>query len=116
MKGVVFIFVLLCTGIGFCQNQKLIPTVLISKPLIAEIFIGFDGLGNYYYINNSVFTKQNNSKIWEYKNVAYGKITAVDIINPLKIVLFYIYCVTLMNEVMLLIAALEVHPRLIVQQ
>jgi len=89
MKGVVFIFVLLCTGIGFCQNQKLIPTVLISKPLIAEIFIGFDGLGNYYYINNSVFTKQNNSKIWEYKNVAYGKITAVDIINPLKIVLFY---------------------------
>jgi hypothetical protein len=55
----------------------------------ADSFIGFDGLENYYFIDNNVFIKHNNSNKWEYKNVALGKITKVDLINPLKILLYY---------------------------
>jgi hypothetical protein len=89
MKRAVLICILLCTTIGFCQNQKLTPTILDTKIVKADTFIGFDGLGNYYFIDNNVFTKQNSAKTWEYKNIALGKITKVDFINPLKILLFY---------------------------
>ncbi|MDN3678046.1 hypothetical protein QWY90_12085 [Flavobacterium paronense] len=60
-----------------------------TKELEDKIYIGFDGLGNNYYIKDNVFTKQNENQKWEYKNVPLGKITAVDYVNPLKIVVFY---------------------------
>lgn len=89
MKNVIYLFLLLCCSVSFCQNQKLRTTALNTKELENNTFIGFDGLGNNYYINNNVFSKQNENQIWEYKNVALGKITSVDYVNPLKIVLFY---------------------------
>jgi hypothetical protein len=36
-----------------------------------------------------VFIKQDGKKKWEYKNIALGKITSIDFINPLQIVVFY---------------------------
>ena len=60
-----------------------------TKELEDKTYIGFDGLGNNYYIKDNVFSKQNESQVWEYKNVALGKITSVDYVNPLKIVVFY---------------------------
>lgn len=87
MKKSICLFILLWNTIGFSQKPTAIP--LNSKPLLAETFVGFDGLGNYYYIKNNVFTKQNDTQIWEYKNLSLGRITTVDIINPLKIILFY---------------------------
>lgn len=87
MKKSICLFILLWNTIGFSQKSTAIP--LKSKPLPAETFVGFDGLGNYYYIKNNVFTKQNDTQIWEYKNLSLGRITTVDIINPLKIILFY---------------------------
>ena len=89
MKNVIYLFLLMCCSISFCQNQKLRTTALNTKELENNTFIGFDGLGNNYYINNNVFSKQNENQIWEYKNVALGRITSVDYVNPLKIVLFY---------------------------
>ena len=83
------IIILFWSTFCFSQNQKLVATLLNSKPLIAENFVGIDGLGNYYFIKNNVFTKQNDAQILEYKNISLGKISHVDIINPLKIVLFY---------------------------
>jgi hypothetical protein len=89
MKNAINLFLLLCCSISFCQNQKLKTTALNTKELENKTYIGFDGLGSNYYINNNVFSKQNENQIWEYKNVALGKITSVDYVNPLKIVLFY---------------------------
>jgi len=60
-----------------------------SFPIEADTFIGIDGLGNYYSIKNNVFTKQKDNQNLEYKNISLGKISRVDILNPLKIVLFY---------------------------
>ena len=89
MKNVIYLLLLCTSTIGFCQNQKLKTTALGTKELENKICIGFDGLGNNYYIKDNVFSKQDKVQLWEYKNVALGKITSVDYINPLKIVVFY---------------------------
>ncbi|WP_293896072.1 hypothetical protein [Flavobacterium sp.] len=89
MKKTLFFFLVFCCTIGFCQSKKLKTTALDTKELENKTYIGFDGLGNNYYIKDNVFSKQNESQVWEYKNVALGKITSVDYVNPLKIVVFY---------------------------
>ena len=87
-KVFLFLFILSCS-ISFCQSQKLKTIIINTKELENKTYIGFDGLGNNYYIKDNVFSKQYESQIWEYKNVALGKITSVDYVNPLKIVVFY---------------------------
>ena len=89
MKNAIYFMLLLSCTLGFCQNKKLKTAALDTKKLENKTYIGFDGLGNNYFIKDNVFTKQNQNQVWEYKNVALGKITSVDYINPLKIVVFY---------------------------
>jgi hypothetical protein len=88
MKKILFIL-LFWNCLGFSQNQKLTAALLNSSPLLAETFIGIDGLGNYYSIKNNVFVKKNNHQVLEYKNISLGKITRVDLLNPLKLILFF---------------------------
>lgn len=74
---------------GICQEKK-IEAILISKTSIeATTYINTDPFGYHYYIKNNVFIKQKDKEIFQYKNLSLGKITKVDIQNPLKIVLFY---------------------------
>jgi hypothetical protein len=84
-----FYLLLLFGFISFGQHQKLKTTALSTTELENKTYIGFDGLGNNYYIKENVFIKEKEAKIWEYKNVALGKITSVDYVNPLQIVVFY---------------------------
>jgi len=85
------IYFLLCLGAtyGFSQNKKVTTTAIGTTELENKTYIGFDSLGDNYYIKDNVFIKQNNSQTWEYKNIVLGKITSVDYLNPLKIVVFY---------------------------
>lgn len=89
MKNAIYFLLCFCCTISFCQNQKVKTTAIDTKELENKTYIGFDGLGNNYYIKDNVFSKQNEIQSWEYKNVSLGKITSVDYINPLKIVVFY---------------------------
>lgn len=75
------------TAIG--QNLKVTAIPLPGIPITADRFIGIDGLGYSYTVTNNVLVKQNDQKSWQYKNIASGKITSVDILNPLQLVLFY---------------------------
>ncbi len=87
-KYICFLFLMpICLSFG--QIPKLKTTEINSQILEDKIYVGFDGLGNNYFIKNNVFIKQNETQTWEYKNVALGKITSVDYVNPLKIVVFY---------------------------
>lgn len=89
MKNAIYFLLFFSCTISFGQNQRLKTMALDTKELENKTYIGFDGLGNNYYIKDNVFIKQNESQKWEYKNVALGKITSVDYLNPLKIVVFY---------------------------
>ncbi len=89
MKKTILVLLLLFEFASFCEGQNLALELLSFKPLKAESFIGIDGLKNMYFINNNILNKKSASESWQYKNISLGKITSVDIQNPLKIVLFY---------------------------
>ena len=89
MKNVIYFIFLFVSFNSFGQKPKLKTTAINSSEIENKIYVGFDGLGNNYYIKNNVFIKQDAKQKWEYKNVALGKITSVDIVNPLKLVVFY---------------------------
>ncbi len=89
MQKLIYLLFLMTCCQGFGQNPRLKTTEINAQTLEDKIYAGFDGLGNNYFIKNNVFSKQNENQTWEYKNVALGKISSVDFINPLKILLFY---------------------------
>lgn len=78
-----------CFSAVFAQNLKKIPTPVSKFTADADDFLGYDSFGYFYQIRNNVFRKVKGSEIFEYKNVSLGKISKADILNPLKIVLFY---------------------------
>jgi hypothetical protein len=55
----------------------------------ADYCAGFDGFKNYYFVRNNVLIKYFEGQTKEYQNLSLGKLTKVDITNPLKILLFY---------------------------
>ena len=81
-------FLIICSSI-FSQKIVAIQTVAPIFKVDVDEFVGVDNLGYYYYIKNNVFYKQKETEIWQYQNVGLGEITKVDLINPLKIVVFY---------------------------
>lgn len=89
MRTVLSLILLITCSLSFCQKPKLKTTAVSSEEMENKTYIGFDGLGNNYYIKDNVFIKQDAKQKWEYKNIALGKITSVDYINPLQIVVFY---------------------------
>ncbi len=74
---------------AFSQEQSLKAQLISTQKIEADAFVGFDGLDNLYYIKNNIFYKQHKDELWQYKNLSLGKITKIDLQNPLKIVLFY---------------------------
>jgi len=87
-----FIFSLLvfCTlNAVSAQNSSINPVLLSHYKSNSDEFLGFDAFGYSYQIKNNVFSKRKENELFEYKNVSLGKITKVDLQNPLKIVLFY---------------------------
>lgn len=89
MKKIILVLILQLSFVSFCQNQNLTATVLTSKTLVADSFLGYDSLEHLYFINNNILFKQSTTELWQYKNISLGKITRVDLQNPLNIVLFY---------------------------
>ena len=73
----------------FAQNQNIAATRTSNFSINADEFLGYDSFGFSYQIKDNVFSKTKGKEFFEYKNVSLGKITKADILNPLKIVLFY---------------------------
>lgn len=71
------------------QEKSLKVTFLSTQKIDADDFMGVDGLDNIYYIKDNTLFKNNKTESWQYGNISLGKITRVDIQNPLKPVLFY---------------------------
>lgn len=88
-KILLLLFIAFSFSAVFSQNQKKTPTRVSNFTIDADEFLGYDTFGFSYQIKNNIFSKIKGSEIYEYKNVSLGKITKADILNPLKIVLFY---------------------------
>lgn len=80
-----YILFLLCFHSVFSQTvvQK------ESVPLTADRFIGIDNFKNLFFIKDRVLFKQGQDGDFKYNALQLGRITSVDIINPLKIALFF---------------------------
>ena len=85
----VIFFLVLWTGNWLCFSQEITTEFVTKIPLDADTFIGVDDLGNIYYLQNNTLHKKEVSKVYSYTNTLLGKITSVDIKNPLKILVFY---------------------------
>lgn len=84
-----FLFIVSSFSALFSQNSKIKATSISHFANDTDEFLGYDSFGFYYQIKNNVFSKIKGKELFEYKNISLGKITKVDLQNPLKIVLFY---------------------------
>lgn len=89
MKKLILFLCFFIISIGFAQEKVIKPQLVITSTLVADEFFGSDSFGYVYYNKANVFYKQKNKELFQYKNLALGKIKGVDLQNPLKIVLFY---------------------------
>jgi hypothetical protein len=89
MKIFIQILSLLLFGVFTCHGQITNATLLSSELIKANRFLAIDVLSNQYYEENGVLLKKNGSQIWQYKNLALGKILKIDTQNPLKIAVFF---------------------------
>ena len=88
-KKIAVFFLIFQLSLVFAQEQKIEAKQISVQKIDMDVFVGFDGMGNLYYIKNNVFYKKNEQELWQYKNVSLGKITKIDFQNQLKILLFY---------------------------
>ena len=89
MKNLLYIILLIQLGKSFGQQKRWVVIKTDTIAIQADSFVGYDKLGDYYYSKNNSLFKQNSTKNWQYKNLSIGKISKIDLQNPLNIVLFY---------------------------
>lgn len=83
-----FIVLLHLTVLSAAQPQfKLQPAR--QQPLTANIFYGADSFGNLYYSQKGTLYKKTSQQIYSFYALGLGEIQSVDLLNPLKISLFY---------------------------
>lgn len=71
--------------------QEIIIPVRFASNIthIPEKYIGNDAFDWQYTITNNILRKEKGNEYLEYKNLSFGSIKSVDILNPLQIVVFY---------------------------
>jgi hypothetical protein len=90
VRKILILFFIACSFSAVsAQNQKINATLISQINIEIDDFLGYDSFGFSYHIKNNIFRKTKENETFEYKNVSLGNITKVDILNPLKIVLFY---------------------------
>lgn len=73
----------------FATAQNLKAVSIAQTPLNVDRFIGVDEYQDLYYINENVFHKKSSKKNLQFSDLQLGSITTADIVNPLRITLFY---------------------------
>jgi len=89
MKTLSCFILFIISSYSFGQNQKITPTKIDTITIDADSFVGFDGFHNYFYIKDNALYKTADNNQLQYQNVSLGTIAKVDILNPLKIIVFY---------------------------
>ncbi len=85
MKSLYLIFLLVICQ--FSIAQSLAP--VNKNPLVAEKFVGVDNYKNTYFVKDRVLHKQGPDGNFIFNDLQLGRISSVDIINPLKVIAFF---------------------------
>lgn len=88
MKNLAFAFLLFSLFVR-AQYTNPVASQMNQQFVQADEYIGEDSMGFKYFIKNNVLFKKKNAEFLQYKNPSFGKITKVDIQNPLRVILFY---------------------------
>jgi hypothetical protein len=89
MKALLTSMLILLVLESFGQMTLQKPVFLNKTSIDADAFIGYDKFDFLYFIKNNTLHKSKNGELFTYKNFALGKITKVDLLNPLKVIVFY---------------------------
>lgn len=89
MKTICFNLLLLFSFFGYSQIDSVQVDFVENNSIAADVLVGYDKFDYLYFIKNNTLNKLKNSESFEYKNLALGQITKVDLLNPLKVVVFY---------------------------
>ena len=89
MKFTQILLFCLFSAVGIAQNSNKNIVLQDSLSIIADDYIGIDAYSNHYFVKDNNFFKINKQDNWQNKNLSLGKISKIDISNPLKIILFY---------------------------
>ncbi|HEX9979534.1 MAG TPA: hypothetical protein VGB50_03090 [Flavobacterium sp.] len=73
----------------FPQEPVMQPAFVNAEKFSADAFAGHDQYGFTYYVSNNAVIKAKGKATWEYKKLALGRVSRVDIQNPLMVVVFY---------------------------
>ncbi|TVZ52990.1 hypothetical protein [Dokdonia sp. Hel_I_53] len=83
------IFILLITSAILSRAQEYSAELVFEMPLKADFFIGVDDYNALYYAKDNQIIKQWDDITMQFSALQLGKITSIDILNPLKIIVFY---------------------------
>lgn len=86
MKVIFLIF--LYSTLTFAQGEMILNAIE-QTPLKAERFVGIDSYGAIYFIKERTLFKKTKTESFQFKNFQLGEIGEVDLLNPLKITLFF---------------------------
>ncbi|MES2812562.1 MAG: hypothetical protein V4670_08850 [Bacteroidota bacterium] len=89
MRKTILTILLFISSFGFSQYNDPIASQMSTKFVQADAYIGNDNIGFDYFLKNSTLFKLKGSAKYQYKNIYFGKISKVDLQNPLRIVVFY---------------------------
>ncbi|MFK7032859.1 hypothetical protein [Flavobacterium oreochromis] len=89
MKHFLSILILLSNPLIFSQIPNITTSLISFKPIEADEYIGEDNTGFIYYTKDNTLFKSKDSEQYQYKNVQLGKISKIDLQNPLRILIFF---------------------------
>jgi len=89
MKRNLTLFFIALFSIAYSQTQKISAVKINQITIDTDQFLGYNQFGWRYSLKNNIFSITKDKISLEYKNIALGEISHVDINNPLKIVVFY---------------------------
>ena len=85
----ILLFIVLISVISPVIAQEIEITPISTIPFKTEKFIGVDEYKNIYTTNGAVLYKSNAEKTLQFSDIQLGFIKSVDILNPLRITVFY---------------------------
>ena len=71
------------------QPVELELKVIERLPIQADVYYGRDDFGFDYFYARQVLVKKRGNEVYEYKNLSFGKLTHLDLQNPLRLILFF---------------------------